>query len=186
MATDNEIGQGAHVVLPDGRKAWAQPRRTELFPQQYDVTPEGGVMLTRGYSAAQLQIPGPRSMTEIPSRQEMFNRAVRGLASQGFERCYGEGICQYQSGAKRCAWGWVDTTLGPSVRGTVNDLRSDGMGLAALIPYDDVQFARELQQAHDMANRGPCGELEVAATMKRGLQAMMPRFGVTWPEDVPQ
>lgn len=94
-------------------------------------------------------------MTEsstIPSRQEMFSRAWRGLKTQGFMRATREnGSCVYRTGdGKRCAWGHVDPE-GTEHRpiGTVSDLRYNRVGLAAHLDESDLAFATELQIAHD-------------------------------------
>ena len=53
----------------------------------------------------------------VPSHQEMFDRAVRGLASQGFQQALEGNACVYDmpmsdGPIRHCAWGWVDTELG--------------------------------------------------------------------------
>ena len=88
-------------------------------------------------------------MTAI-SRQEMFNRAFIGLASQGFTRCMSGGDCVYLADdGRRCAWGWVDASLGAGDNGDVGNLRDQGIGIAAKLDDDDLLFAMELQATHD-------------------------------------
>lgn len=98
--------------------------------------------------------PGPAPM---PSTQEMFDRAYRGLHSQGFRRCVsGSGQCLYAAPSSdgagpetwHCAWGWVDpTVLGR--RGSVTDLAHDLIGLAGRLDPPGLRFAIGLQRAHD-------------------------------------
>lgn len=88
------------------------------------------------------------------SRQEMLDRAVKGLRSQGWERCIApSGACHYFLNDKRCAWGWVDpegTYRGGNVPvGDLYTIRREGIGLAADLPAADVDFAYELQRCHD-------------------------------------
>jgi hypothetical protein len=132
------------------------------------------------------------------THQEMFDRAVRGLASQGFERCrIGAGGVNYVYRKVRedgfvmhCAWGWVDTegagAAESAFAGDVYWLRLRGIGLAAELSDDDVEvnngdlpldgFAIELQKAHD---RGTSPNLMVSQ-----LQRVSENFGLTWPADV--
>lgn len=85
------------------------------------------------------------------TKQEMFNRAYRGLASQGFERCTsGEGKhgCLYvDDNGRHCAWGWVDTSLTKEVSGYIGSIG----GIAATLGQKNKYFAARLQQAHDNA-----------------------------------
>lgn len=93
------------------------------------------------------------------TKQEMFNRAYVGLKSQGFTRCGyratddsgNDGfMCTYSDEfGKHCAWGWVDTSLNSSQAGAVYSLREDGIGLAADLRGDLLDFAQRLQLAHD-------------------------------------
>lgn len=93
------------------------------------------------------------------TRQEAFDKAVRGLASQGFKRAMAVGedgvaSCAHQIGDLRCAFGWVmpDDFLAR--------LREDGemSSCAAAIfdsygssapGYDIWLFISQLQRAHD-------------------------------------
>ena len=110
------------------------------------------------------------------TKQEMFNRAVRGLRSQGFTRCMVAGMgCSYGDGeGHHCAWGWVDTSLANEI-GSVYALRDRGIGVAAQLSTDDVEFAAALQTAHD------CGLTPVR--MEGSLRALAERHNLTWPED---
>lgn len=116
---------------------------------------------------------------EIPSRQEMFNRAWNGLKGQGWKTSTfkdGRG-CSYDGpDGRKCAWGWVDpegtkddptkgdptkgVTYNPrwtktgQLSGTVLTLRIEGIGLAALIPNEDEGFIAQLQSVHDGAREG--------------------------------
>lgn len=109
------------------------------------------------------------------TRQEMFDRAFRGLASQGWRRAVNEhGACQYLTeDGRRCAWGWVDPDDTTNATGTVLTLRAAGCGLAAHLLPDDLRFARALQIAHDQA---PDDELE----------ASMRKFAEDWALTCPE
>ena len=111
----------------------------------------------------------------VPSRQEMFDLAVRGLRSQGFRRAVTrDGACNYlTSDGLRCAWGWVDTPL-RGQPGTVLTLAEKGIGLAGKLSAEDRWWARELQRCHDDAPDG-CLEAE--------LRKFCKRHGLEWPEE---
>jgi hypothetical protein len=100
------------------------------------------------------------------TRQEMFNRAYLGLKSQEFKRCLDvmTGSCVYAGQIHlndgtifkgHCAWGWVDPSVSAHHTGSVEMLRRRQVGLAANLvgtgQDSDIQFAMQLQQAHDSA-----------------------------------
>lgn len=115
------------------------------------------------------------------TKQEMFDRAVRGLASQGWERAVDEeGRCQYQDATgKRCAWGWVDRSLDETTPfGSVLSLRRSKIGLAAELDDEHEDFAGFLQTAHD-----------IDRPVSRRITAFVDlaeKYNLTWPSDVPQ
>lgn len=111
------------------------------------------------------------------SKQEMFDRAVRGLHSQNWEQCRDQYGCQYRRGDRHCAWGWVDPDQDNCHFG-VSGLRSNRSGLAAQIAAEDQEFAEQLQHAHDT---GANPQL-----MKQKFQALGERHFLTWPSDVPK
>lgn len=112
------------------------------------------------------------------TRQEMFDRAVRGLASQGWKACESGSHCAYTNDqGHHCAWGWVDTSLAEKQRGSVVDLRKTKVGLAAGLSDKDLKFAQELQVAHDTA----IGEVD----MREKFATLSRRHGLVWPSDVP-
>lgn len=90
------------------------------------------------------------------TEQEIFNAAVRGLASQGFERCVAEnGNCVYNGpDGRHCALGWVvpeeDRHL--LIEGTSPYHLSVGL-ISTVRGNDDISlnFLASLQQAHDKA-----------------------------------
>jgi hypothetical protein len=90
------------------------------------------------------------------TKQEMFNRAVLGLASQGWKQCIVLGTttawtCSYSDDkGKRCAWGWVDPTI-DFFEGDVRKLREECKGIAADLNDSDLEFALALQKVHDNA-----------------------------------
>lgn len=116
------------------------------------------------------------------TRQEMFNRAVVGLRSQGWVQSNIDGpfsgsaqSCAYVKGDLRCAWGWVDRSLTAANNGTVGSLAYAKIGVAAELIDDHLTFAGDLQQLHDLA------------TSTANMEARFRSFGayhqLTWPED---
>lgn len=94
------------------------------------------------------------------TRQEMFSKAVRGLAKQGWVRAYDNSICVYAKTlptgeVQRCAWGYVDpentSCLKEGTVGGVDSLKAQGIGIAGNLSPEDLAFAQRLQAAHDMA-----------------------------------
>jgi hypothetical protein len=112
------------------------------------------------------------------TNQEMFDRAVRGLRSQGFERCLSaDGEPVYNDGCgKRCAWGWVDDSIPPNKHNSffVEGLAADQVGLACTLDIDQLAFARSLQWCHDDSSN--------PTTMQRRLRQLCYRERLTWPE----
>lgn len=112
------------------------------------------------------------------TKQEMFNRAVRGLRSQGFTRC---GVNHptgweslYTDGEKRCAWGWVDTSLKQSDSTYfVEDLAADKVGIAPGLDVDLLTFAKQLQWCHD--------DSQTPQLMERRLKKLGEREKLVWP-----
>lgn len=116
-------------------------------------------------------------MTEPLTKQEMFNRAVRGLASQGYQRCMDDKGCVYTNAAgQHCAWGWVDQDLPAGIFAAISGLRNDGIGVAASLNCGDLHFAEALQEAHDYSDEPD--------KMRRKLHQVGDKYGLTWPEDV--
>ncbi len=133
----------------------------------------------------------------IPTRQEMFDRAVRGLRSQGWERCITPevrspaagpqapgGNCVYErrlddGRVMHCAWGWVDPegTADPRVKEdhNVKMLADDGIGLAAVLGEHDLWFAKQLQRCHDEPGGGEW--------MERRFRTLAEECNLTWPEE---
>jgi hypothetical protein len=105
------------------------------------------------------------------TKQEMFDRAVRGLASQGWERCVFKNACVFTDDkGKRCAWGWVDTSLGSSINGNVRALWEHGIGIAAQLNDSDLEFALALQEAHDRSY-----------DMDKAFRHFGKHWGLEWP-----
>lgn len=115
-------------------------------------------------------------------RQEMFDRAVRGLASQGFEKCEIGGSCRYADNEGRhCAWGWVDPSLTSSDMESVYGIRHKGV--AATMSEDEILgFGLSLQKAHDLVYT--FNTTMVKTTMVKTLQRVANKYGLTWPADV--
>lgn len=128
-------------------------------------------------------------MSEL-TKQDMLNRAVRGLRSQNWVKCADfdenreETQCRYvhpKDSTMRCAWGWVDTklTVNDNAVGSVYDLRDRGIGVAASFsngdPWNDtLPFAYAMQLAHDRANDGD---------MEQRFRALAQRHSLVFPED---
>lgn len=122
-------------------------------------------------------------MNRHQAKQELFDKAVTGLVSQGFEQSWNEddGMCAYRGeGGKRCAVGWLisDERYNPNMEGlNAFDIFTGPLGHRPLIeldavlsqPLDDepgaheevVRFLLRLQEAHDRNN----GELMRAALL---------------------
>lgn len=114
-------------------------------------------------------------MSELPSRQEMFDRAVIGLRSQGFQRAHEPGGCVYQThDGLRCAWGWIDMSLDRNDGGSVSTLRSRKRGIAEFLNADDADWAAGLQSCHDMGM--------TPDNMVYQLVRFADRYGLIFPE----
>lgn len=84
------------------------------------------------------------------TKQEIFDRAWRGLSSQGFQRCRVNDRCAYSDGnGRHCAWGWVDVGLGVGSTLAIYEMRRKLQGVAALLDDEGLDFAEQLQEAHD-------------------------------------
>ncbi len=115
------------------------------------------------------------------NRQEFFNKAYLGLASQGFVRSTTGGAfapgCQYrletQDGVLKCAIGHCipDELYTPEMEATTLRMVLEAMGIRG---DDDYVFARDLQSAHDTA-RSP-------KSMEYSLQRIARKHNLTVPE----
>lgn len=120
------------------------------------------------------------------TRQEMFDRAVRGLAAQGWVASRApSGACLYNGpNGRRCAWGHVDPD-GPFSEGKgVRFQRESGRGLAAHLDEETLVFAIELQAAHDRPARKGRPKPAVDQpdpNMEPAFRALGRRYGLTWP-----
>lgn len=92
-------------------------------------------------------------------RQQIFNTAYRGLASQGFIQSAAPktGTCLYRGPeGRRCALGWCipDENYRQELEGlTIDDYPSileDALGFPDL-PENDIQFLVDLQTYHDQS-----------------------------------
>lgn len=84
--------------------------------------------------------------------QRKFNKAYKGLASQGFEKSVrgADDMCAYRGrGKTRCAIGWLipDELYKKSFEGCAAD--ESKVLEAAGFEEDDFLFANDLQDAHD-------------------------------------
>lgn len=112
------------------------------------------------------------------TKQEMFTRSVVGLRSQAFARCLVEDEPVYNDGdGKRCAWGWVDESIGPEKKNNgyyVSGLAEFGIGkVAKTLDLEHQAFAGELQWCHD--------DSATPTTMERRLRQLGVREKVIWP-----
>lgn len=87
------------------------------------------------------------------TKQEMFDRAYRGLASQEWKQCLNANAdgCIYKgSDGMRCAWGWVDRGI-PEIHNenSLDHMRHAGVGVIYTLDADSYAFALNLQSAHD-------------------------------------
>jgi len=85
------------------------------------------------------------------TRQEMFDRAVRGLRAQGWAQCMqtAHAGCAYENDlGQRCAWGHVDTSLS-RIDPSVYTLYNRGQGVAGQLSLIDAGWAQQLQNVHD-------------------------------------
>lgn len=92
------------------------------------------------------------------TKQEMFDKAVKGLASQGFEKCWDGDTCKYKKGKSRCAVGWLLPEKLKSIDGQnrtrIESIDCDVLGLidSYKVPTfisDNDDFLDGLQCAHD-------------------------------------
>ncbi len=117
-----------------------------------------------------------RSESEVPSRQEMFNRAWNGLRSQGWRKAMrNEATCTFLTAdGLRCAWGWVDpegtVVNGMSRLGGVMSLHLERHGIAGLLSLQDAEFASKMQCAHDDAGNGALRAAMVQFAKDYGLE----------------
>ncbi len=129
---------------------------------------------------------------EVPSRQEMFNRAWNGIKAQDWRQSAvisnGGVLCKYlMPNGDRCAWGHVDTSVGDR-RGTVKCLARSGIGVAAFLDGDDLEFAYRLQEAHDFITGSSSSWDEMypeyqGASMEQRLRAFAKKEGLTIPDE---
>lgn len=114
-------------------------------------------------------------------RQEIFDAAYKGLASQGFVRSLAEVGCAYRGAeGRRCAIGFLipDEKYSPELEGlTPEDIV---VCRAADICEDDWMFAKDLQEAHD----GPNGDIEddTPEEMKARLLSFAKLHNLTIPQ----
>ncbi len=106
--------------------------------------------------------------------QEMFDRAWRGLASQGWKSCIdADGNCLYfdPSTGFRCAWGWVDPEGTQNKFNVTVDELDDG--IAPTLSDDEMEFATSLQLIHDTVDDDD---------MEGSMRALALEYTLTIPE----
>ena len=123
----------------------------------------------------------------MATRQEVFNRAYLGLASQGFQQskssCGPEtSACMYRgANGRRCAIGWCipDEKYDPNFEGknvleNWKIVRAIGLDITDQQFGPDLQFARSLQVAHDAA--------KTSMDMRYRLDMVAKKYHLTVPE----
>jgi hypothetical protein len=114
------------------------------------------------------------------TRQEMFDKMVRGLAAQGWERSVAGDKCQYRGpGGRKCAVGQLidDAEYAPE-----SDLIAEtGIGSLRILEIypqfaSDAVWLRGYQCAHDVSTS--------PAEMRAQFARLGERDGLTWPEGV--
>lgn len=118
-----------------------------------------------------------------PTIQEMFDKAVRGLAAQEWRRSTtwegGTEVCVYlASNGDRCAWGHVDPEGTEGGDGNVYSLKRWGRGLAAILDSEGLGFAKQLQMAHDRGQHCDTSPLGV----RNAFMALGQKCDLVWPE----
>lgn len=113
------------------------------------------------------------------TRQEMFDAAYIGLASQGFIRSMSNQGCAYRGDeGRRCAIGWImpDEAYSPDLEGLspMNCEIEKALDLAS----GDICFADELQEAHD----GDAHEGDTPEAMKERLESFAIKYNLTVPQ----
>lgn len=90
------------------------------------------------------------------TNQEIFDKSVAGLASQGFERAYTEGVgCKYRDyDGRKCAIGWLipDDKYNAGLEGcaaSTGTPRAAELRASAGLVDVNPDFIRALQRAHD-------------------------------------
>lgn len=116
------------------------------------------------------------------NEQSIFNRAVKGLASQGFKRCVNaDDHCKLRYRGRKCAVGWLipdekykcsmESASGVAVYNAERYCK--GVGLSkAYVPF--IQLLADLQTAHDQSR---CPE-----DMKDRLRDVAETRGLTLPK----
>lgn len=107
--------------------------------------------------------------------QETFDTVVKGLASQGFERCVNkEGRCVFVHGDRRCALGWLITAAEYSPTMESQPFINIVRGLTGLKPgIPECMWLDALSMAHDIATS--------PEDMISMLRKVGEKYGFSWP-----
>ena len=127
------------------------------------------------------------------NRQAVFNKAYLGLKSQGWLPAVGNSTCTYLDPVtgRRCAWGWVDPEgtvdmYGNSRGGGVWSLWHGKCGIAARLGsrygLDDLDFATELQGAHDRVGVHDWGKGDYDVPLQASMRVFAEKYGLTLPD----
>jgi len=86
------------------------------------------------------------------TKQEMFDRAYRGLSKQKWKQSKRGDSCVYNGpNGTHCAYGWIDRKIPAKFNSdcSINTLYQEKIGVAATLDSEMILFACELQAAHD-------------------------------------
>lgn len=115
---------------------------------------------------------------EVITRQEAFDRVVRGLAAQGWERSVSErGTCLYRGPeGRKCAAGHLipDDLYDPAMETWAAARQEVRCALPTV--SDGPGFVRDMQVAHDHPEK----------TLKEDFRDLAASHELTWPADVPE
>jgi len=110
------------------------------------------------------------------TKQEMFDKACEGLAAQGWQksRALNGAACLYRGPyGLKCAVGHIipDEIYDPkwdAYIGSIQEVCEASSDVAALIG-SEIEFAREMQRAHDTADEGSMRGRFILLAEKHGL-----------------
>lgn len=130
--------------------------------------------------------------------QEIFNKVVKGLASQGFKPSYSRatGKCMYRSHeGLKCAVGHLisDENYDPSFENksilssqVAPALEKEGIVTSLLSFHNSNPFLCDLQKAHDKIVEGTCGVMLDSAPLllKKNLISVASVYGLELPDEL--
>lgn len=119
------------------------------------------------------------------SNQEVFNRSVKRLAQQDWQRCVADdGTCAYRRDGRACAVGALidDSAYDPAIEEVgVEELITTGR--LALDGCDEALLT-DMQSAHDLLDFDELDAVGVAAEMRKLLRKIARQFDLTIPTEL--